>query len=220
MEIYRITEDFIMALKASVKPEREAFEMAFRTYRSNLNQRQQAILTQRLELENKIKSFSFEADTLARKVMEHTSLGDVESAADADSRLEQIETRLRAAQRKHKLFCELEITGDPALFTEVEKKFRALTDACERQSKTVADLRHACELEKARLEKLLNGSLRFGEASVFGETRRFKTLEEEFRKVGQPISAEAEKDSGSERNKRRNPEAVHRVIVPGDRFPY
>ena len=220
MEIYRITEDFIMALKASVKPEREAFEMAFRTYRSNLNQRQQAILTQRLELEDQVKLLSTEADTFAQKVMEYTSRGDVESAADADSRSEQIETQLRAAQRKHKLFCELEITGDPALFTEVEKKFRALTDACERQSKTVADLRHACEQERDRLERLLSGPLRFGEASTFGEDRRFSRLQEEFIKVGQPISAEAEKDSGSERNKRRNPEAVHRVIVPGDRFPY
>lgn len=218
MEIYRITEDLIMALKASVKPEREAFETAFQTYRNDLNQRQQAILTQRLELEDQVKRLSSEADALAREVTEHTSRGDVEGAALADSRLEETETRLRAAQRKHKILCEVKITGDPALFTEVQEAFQALTAACERQSKTVADLRHACEQERDRLERLLSGPLRFGEASTFSEERRFSRLQEEFIKVGQPIGTGT--DSGNERNEKRNPEAVHRVIVPGARFPY
>lgn len=218
MEIYRITEDLIMALKASVKPEREAFETAFLTYRNDLNQRQQAILTQRLELEDQVKRLSSEADTLAREVTEYTSRGDVEGAALADSRLEETETRLRAVQRKHKILCEVKITGAPDLFTEVQAAFQALTAACERQSKTVADLRHACEQERDRLERLLSGPLRFGEASTFGEERRFSRLQEEFIKVGQPISAGT--NSGNERNEKRNPEAVHRVIVPGARFPY
>lgn len=219
MEVVRITEGFVVALKNSVRPEKEGFETAFRTFKNDLNQRQQAILTQRLELENKIKSLSSEADTLAREVTEHTSRGDTEATELADSKLEETEARLRAAQRKLKILCEVRITGDPDLFAQVQEAFQALTAACERQSKTVADLRNACEKEKERLEKLLAAPLRFGEASVFGETRRFKTLEEKFRKVGQPISAEAEKDSGG-RNEKRNPEAVHRVIVPGNRSPY
>lgn len=218
MEIYRITEDLIMALKASVKPEREAFETAFLTYRNDLNQRQQAILTQRLELEDQVKRLSSEADTLAREVTECTSRGDVEGAALADSRLEETETRLRAAQRKHTILGKVRITGDSALFAQVQEAFQALTAACERQSKTVADLRHACEQERDRLERLLSGPLRFGEASTFGEERRFSRLQEEFIKVGQPISAGT--NSGNERNEKRNPEAVHRVIVPGARFPY
>lgn len=218
MEVYRITEDLIMALKASVKPEREAFETAFLTYRNDLNQRQQAILTQRLELEDQVKRLSSEADTLAREVTECTSRGDVEGAALADSRLEETETRLRAAQRKHTILGKVRITGDSALFAQVQEAFQALTAACERQSKTVADLRHACEQERDRLERLLSGPLRFGEASTFGEERRFSRLQEEFIKVGQPISAGT--NSGNERNEKRNPEAVHRVIVPGARFPY
>lgn len=219
MEVVRITEGFVEALKNSVRPEKEGFETAFRTYKNDLNQRQQAILTQRLELEDQIKHLSSEADQLARRVVECTGTGDVDGSVIADSKLEKIETRLRAAQRKHTILGKVRITGDPDLFAQVQEAFQALTAACERQRASVADLRHACELEKARLEKLLNGSLRFGEASVFGETRRFKTLEEEFRKVGQPISAEAEKDSGG-RNEKRNPEAVHRVIVPGSSVSY
>lgn len=218
MENYRITEDLIMALKASVKPEREAFETAFQTYRNDFNQRQQAILTQRLELEDQVKRLSSEADTLAREVTECTSRGDVEGAALADSRLEETETRLRAAQRKHTILGKVRITGDSALFAQVQEAFQALTAACERQSKTVADLRHACEQERDRLERLLSGPLRFGEASTFGEERRFSRLQEEFIKVGQPISAGT--NSGNERNEKRNPESVHRVIVPGARFPY
>ena len=218
MENYRITEDLIMALKASVKPEREAFETAFQTYRNDFNQRQQAILTQRLELEDQVKRLSSEADTLAREVTECTSRGDVEGAALADSRLEETETRLRAAQRKHTILGKVRITGASALFAQVKEAFQALTAACELQSKTVADLRHACEQERDRLERLLSGPLRFGEASTFGEERRFSRLQEEFIKVGQPISAGT--NSGNERSEKRNPEAVHRVIVPGARFPY
>lgn len=218
MENYRITEDLIMALKASVKPEREAFETAFQTYRNDFNQRQQAILTQRLELEDQVKRLSSEADTLAREVTECTSRGDVEGAALADSRPEETETRLRAAQRKHTILGKVRITGDSALFAQVQEAFQALTAACERQSKTVADLRRACEQERDRLERLLSGPLRFGEASTFSEERRFSRLQEEFIKVGQPIGTGT--DSGNERNEKRNPEAVHRVIVPGARFPY
>lgn len=215
MEVYRITEGLVEALKNSVRPEKEDFEKVYQVYKRDLRERQQAILNQRLGLEVQIKHLSSEADQLARRVVERTGTGDVEGAALADSRLEETETRLRAAQRKHTILGKVRITGDSALFAQVQEAFQALTAACERQSKTVADLRHACEQERDRLERLLSGPLRFGEASTFGEEWRFSRLKEEFIKVGQPIT-----DSGNERNEKRNPEAVHRVIVPGARFPY
>ena len=95
MEVVRITEGFVVALKNSVRPEKEGFETAFRTFKNDLNQRQQAILAQNGENQRKrdqVERIKFQKASCAQVVQ---SLE--EKLAEARRNLEQAAADLEIA---------------------------------------------------------------------------------------------------------------------------
>lgn len=205
-----ITPEFVASLKAPLEPLRAEFGDACDAYNSELELRRENLRKQAANLDTQIKKLTVERDNLSRQVTEATSRGDLDNAAELDTKLEQVEAKINTTKRKMQLADGAHLKGDPGMLEWVRKAMGELGTACGEQIRTVEELRHICQQQIDSFTHLLNKELRYAEASVRYESQRFEKIEDEFNDgPTRRAAAEAARKAEWEREKREPKREVH-----------
>jgi hypothetical protein len=205
-----ITTEFIASLKAPLEPLRAEFGDACDAYTSELELRRENLRKQSADLDTQVKKLTAERDKLSRQVTEATSRGDLDNAAELDTKLEQVEAKISATQRKMRLADGAHLKGDPGMLEWVRKSMNDLGTACGEQIRTVEELRRICQQQMDFFKHLLEKELKYAEASVRYESQRFEKIEDEFNDgPARRAAVEAARKAEWEREKREPKREVH-----------
>lgn len=107
---------------STVNPAREAAKAYF----EDVAQRKAALEKQAAECRGQLQKWQGQRKALAAKVIDLSSRGLIEKAAEADSRLEKLDKAISATERKLRLIDAAEPKGDPELYQAVKAAMEAM----------------------------------------------------------------------------------------------
>ena len=190
----KITPDFINEQAAEWKEAAEKAARAASEYLADVQERKATLQNQEREYKSKFDTLTAKRAALAAKIVDLSSRGEIDAAADADAKLETIDKELSAVGRKLKIVNAAEPKGDPALY----KAAKDTHDAMEAQRvpyiERIDHLRFVVECEIKRLQNMHDELFKARAASPCGHAyKSFTMVERHYKELDRIEREEAEK---------------------------
>lgn len=133
----------------------DAAEEAAKAYFDNVAQRKATLEKQAVECRGQLQKWQGQRKTLAAKVIDLSSRGLIDKAAEVDSRMSKLDKAISATERKLRLIDAAEPKGDPKLYQAV----KAAMEAMEAEGQQYRTFSHAvyeiAKAERSRLSEIM-----------------------------------------------------------------
>lgn len=151
-----ITTDFIEAQTndwaAAVEPVKEATAV----YLADIENRKRSTQEQAALYSADMAELKTERTKLAAKILDLSSRGKIDDAADAEIQLEELDKKISLLERKLKICNSADLKGDPKLYAAAKAAHDAMEVHRDPYKQRIDQLSHIAKEEIARLEKIVN----------------------------------------------------------------
>ena len=172
-----ISMDMVAVALDPCKAAAEDAKAAIRAYWDDVESREAELKKQAGEYQAQIDTLTAQRKKLAAKMNDLSSRGQIDAAAAADAKMEEIDRTITTLQRKVRIINTAEMRGDADLYNAAEKAFQAMIDQYENDKKNLWELSCIATDERNRLNEIIasvNSRLQYGlevnafAAPVFG----------------------------------------------------
>lgn len=151
-----ITTDFIEAQTNDWAAASEPAKEAATAYLADIENRKKSTQEQAALYSADMAELKNERTKLAAKVLDLSSRGKIDDAADADIQLEELDKKISVLARKLKICNSADLKGDPELYAAAKAAHDAMEAHRDKYKQRIDQLSHIVSEEIARLEKIKN----------------------------------------------------------------
>lgn len=123
-------------------------------YLADIAERKNTLEAQAQEYQTQADKLKAQRKTLAAKIVDLSSRGEIDAAAEADAKLEELDKKISLLSRKLKICNSADLKGDPELYAAAKAAHDAMEAHRDPYKQRIDQLSHIVSEEIARLEKI------------------------------------------------------------------
>ena len=184
----------------------DAAEEAAKAYFDNVAQRKATLEKQAAECRGQLQKWQGQRKTLAAKVIDLSSRGLIDKAAEVDARMEKLDNKISTTERKLRLVDAAEPKGDPKLYQAAKTAMEAMAAEETQFNSFVGSIATIANAEKNRLSEItaLISNLRcYGGGHAQNAAADFKRVDRHFRELDR-LEREARERYNAEQAAKKN----------------
>ena len=184
----------------------DAAEEAAKAYFDNVAQRKATLEKQAAECRGQLQKWQGQRKTLAAKVIDLSSRGLIDKAAEVDARMEKLDNKISTTERKLRLVDAAEPKGDPKLYQAAKTAMEAMAAEETQFNSFVGSIATIAKAEKDRLSEItaLISNLRcYGGGHAQNAAADFKRVDRHFRELDR-LEREARERYNAEQAAKKN----------------
>ena len=195
----KIDTTFIEEQAESWKMTAAAVSKTAAAYLADVEHRADTLKAQAKEYQEEMATLKKERDTLAVKIADLSSRGDIDAAAEADVKLEALDQKIHALGRKLKIVNSAAPKGDPHLYAAAQAAHEAMEAERAPYKQRIDELTTAVDAEIKRLEAIKR-ELSFKRDTDHGyyAAQKWQKVDRHYRDLDR-IEREAEEKAAAER---------------------
>lgn len=151
-----ITLEFITAQSEDWNNSAAAAVAAADAYLADIAERKNTLEAQAQEYQTQADKLKAQRKTLAAKIVDLSSRGEIDAAAEADAKLEELDKRLSSIERKLKIVNAVDPKGEAALYTAAKEAHTAMEEQRGIYKQKLEELAKKAKGEIGRLQEVLD----------------------------------------------------------------
>lgn len=210
-----LTRDMVSEAHKKWSDTSDTARKAAKAYFDDLAQRKAALQRQADEYRAQIEQWRGQRKVLAAKVIDLSSRGLIDKAAEVDTRMEKLDKNISATERKLRLVDAAEPKGDPKLYQAAKTAMEAM-DAEKMQFNSFVDgIATIAKAEKDRLSEitaLISNLCCYGGGHAQNAAADFKRVDRHFRELDRLEREATERYQAEQETKKNHVSPV--VVIP------
>lgn len=201
-----LTKDMVSEAHKEWSNTGDTARKAAKAYFDDLEQRKAALQKQADEYRAQIEKWRGQRKALATKVIDLSSRGLIDKAAEVDARMEKLDNKISTTERKLRLVDAAEPKGDPKLYQAAKTAMEAMAAEETQFNSFVGSIATIANAEKNRLSEItaLISNLRcYGGGHAQNAAADFKRVDRHFRELDR-LEREARERYNAEQAAKKN----------------
>ena len=210
-----ITLEFITAQSEDWNNSAAEAVAAADAYLADIAERKNTLEAQAQEYQTQADKLKAQRKTLAAKIVDLSSRGEIDAAAEADAKLEELDKRLSSIERKLKIVNAVDHKGEAALYTAAKEAHTAMEAQRIAYKERLGELAQTINVEIARLQEALKkiGDMRSYYSPSDEASRKFTAVDRHYNEIEKIEQAYREK--AAEERKAQEAQRGHTRYVFG-----
>lgn len=190
-----ITPELITAQTEEWKNSAAEAVVAAEAYLADIEERKRTLETQAQEYQTQVDKLKAKRKTLAAKIVDLSSKGDIDAAAEADAKLEELDKKLAGFERKLRIVSAVDLKGEAALYTAAKEAHTAMEEQRGIFKQKLEELAKTVNEEIGRLREVLDkiGSMSRYYSPCDEANRKFTAVDRHYNEIEKIEQAYREK---------------------------
>lgn len=180
-----ITPELITAQSEDWNNSAAAAVAAADAYLADIAERKNTLVAQAQEYQTQVDKLKAQRKSLAAKIVDLSSKGEIDAAAEADAKLEELDKKLAGFERKLRIVNAVDPKGEATLYTAAKEAHTAMEEQRGIYKQKLEELAKTVNEEIGRLREVLDkiGSMSRYYSPCDEATRKFTAVDRHYREL-------------------------------------